>query len=272
MTDLTLPDLAVVRTAVQVCELRADDGTDEGLGLLDIRFSPFNNWYEIDSFWEGKFLERSVKGAFKRTIGQHNDRNSSHTMKTLFNHGMEFNEGDKLLGDIVELAEDTDSPRSTVRLWDAPFIRNLLPGFRSGAYGSSFMFQVRKDSWDNEPEPSDHNPDGLPERTLKEVHVLEAGPVTWPANPAATAGMRSVSHTDLYYERLAVRDPDKVGQLRSTFTALRDSGRLAPGARLVPALAPQETDDSASRRSDGSAHAHMRKRYFDQQKGQAHAA
>lgn len=260
----TVPELEIVavRSAPVVCALRADT-KDDGLGLMDVRFSPFNSWYEIDSLWEGRFLERSVPGAFKRTIGQHNDRGSAHQLRSLFNHGMEFNEGDKLLGDVVDFVEDEDSPRATVRLFDAPFVHNLLPGLRSGAYGSSFMFRVRKDTWNNEPEPSSHNPEGLPERTLKEVHVLEAGPVTWPANPAATAGMRCDKSTDLYYESLARRDPERVAELRTKITALRDSGRLAPGARLVPALAPQDPDDSAARRSEGLALAQQRKRYFE---------
>ena len=270
MNDLTLPELDVVRTALVACSLRtADDETDDSLGLMDVRYSPFNTWYEIDSFWEGKFLERTVPGAFKRTINQHNDKNSSHSMKTLFNHGMDFNIGDKLLGDILEHAEDSDSPRSTVRLWDTSYNRDLLPGLRSGAYGSSFMFRVRKDSWDNEPEASDHNPEGVPERTIKEAHSLEAGPVTWPASPTASAGMRSVSATDQYYERLAQRDPERVEALRSSITALRNAGRLAPGARLLPALAQQGTDDSAPSRSDGLVHAHKRARYFDMKGNQA---
>ena len=271
MTELTVPDLDVVRTALVACAFRATDDTEtDDLGLMDVRFSPFNTWYEIDSFWEGRFLERTVPGAFKRTINQHNDKNSAHNMKTLFNHGMDFHIGDKLLGDIVELQEDQDSPRSTVRLWDTSYNRDLLPGLRSGAYGSSFMFRVRKDSWDNEPEASDHNPEGLPERTIKEAHSLEAGPVTWPASPTASAGMRSaVSATDLYYERLAARDPERVESMRSTFTALREAGRLAPGARLIPALAQESTDDSATRRSTGLTHAQKRKRYFDMAGSQA---
>jgi HK97 family phage prohead protease len=270
MTDLALPELEVVRTTLTVCELRSDaDEVDDSLGLMDVRFSPFNTWYEIDSFWEGRFLERTVPGAFKRTINQHNDKNSSHSMKTLFNHGMDFNIGDKLLGDIVELAEDKDSPRSTVRLWDTSYNRDLLPGLRSGAYGSSFMFRVRKEEWEEPTEATEHNPDKLPERTVKEAHSLEAGPVTWPASPTATAGMRSASATDQYYERLAQRDPDRVEELRSRITALRDAGRLAPGARLLPALAQLQADDSADGRSTGLTHAQKRRRYFDMARSQA---
>jgi hypothetical protein len=43
------------------------------------------------------------------------------------------------------------------------------------------------------PGKSPHNPEGIPERTLKEVDVPEFGPVTFPAYAGATAGLRTVS-------------------------------------------------------------------------------
>jgi hypothetical protein len=126
------------------------------------------------------------------------------------------------------------------------------------------MFRVVQDSWNNEPGVSDHNPDGLPERTLKELRVFEAGPVTFPANPDATAGMRCVSGTDAYYELLARRDPGRVDGMRSRLIALRSAGPAAPGGTPGgggPADAPPV--DPASRHSDGTAQAHQRRRYLD---------
>lgn len=269
MTVETLAELDIVRLTLIPVSLRAVGDDDEAesaadagdvLGVMDVRFSPFNTWYEVSSWWEGNFMERTVPGAFKRTIGQHNDPNSSHNMKTLFNHGMDFHVGDKLLGDIFELQEDSDSPRSSVNLWDTSYNRDLLPGLKRGSYGSSFMFRVTKEKWDNEPEASDHNPKGLPERTITETHTLEAGPVTWPASPTATAGMRCMSATDAYYERLASRDPEQVERMRERVTALRAAGRLTPaGAQPTPVLAVSAvTDDSAPVRSSGLTHAQRR--------------
>jgi hypothetical protein len=141
MDTLTLPDLDIVRTTLLSCEIRAagagSDLTASGLGLLDVRFSPFNSWYRIDSMWEGSFLERTVPGAFKRTFDSHNAASNAdaHSIKTLFNHGMDPNIGDKLLGDILSASEASDSPVTTVDLWDTSYNRDLLPGLRSGAYG-----------------------------------------------------------------------------------------------------------------------------------------
>ena len=269
--DLTLPDLDLVRTTLVSCQLRADDDQatpDEGLGLMDVRFSPFNTWYRIDSWWEGSFLERTVPGAFKRTIAAHNaaTRVDAHNIKTLFNHGMDFTIGDKLLGDIVDLAEDADSPRSTVQLWDTSYNRDLLPGLRSGAYGSSFMFRVIKEEWDEEPGVSDHNPDGLPERTIKEARVFEAGPVTWPASPTASAGMRCASATDAYYDHLARRDPQRVDGMRSRLLALR-SGGPASGTPSGRGPATATPTDPAARHSGGLTHGERRQRLYPYLKG-----
>lgn len=265
----TLAELDVVRLTLIPVSLRAaaegdaeSDDTAPGdvLGVMDVRFSPFNTWYEVNSWWEGNFMERTVPGAFKRTIGQHNDPNSSHNMKTLFNHGMDFHVGDKLLGDITDLREEADSPVSTVNLWDTSYNRDLLPGLKRGSYGSSFMFRVTKEKWDNEPGASDHNPNGLPERTITETHTMEAGPVTWPANPTASAGMRCLSATDAYYERLASRDPERVERMRERVTALRAAGRLAPvGAQPGLVLAAGAVPgDSAPVRSSGLTPAQRR--------------
>ncbi len=269
---LTLPDLDVVRTTLIACSFRAAGDTtdedvdepDDSLGLMDVRYSPFNTWYEINSWWEGRFLERTVPGAFKRTIAAHNAavNKNSHNIKTLFNHGMYWNIGDKLLGDIIEAKEDADSPRSTVRLWDTSYNRDLLPGLRSGAYGSSFMFRVIKEEWDDEPGKSDHNPDGIPERTLKEVRVFEAGPVTWPASPTAAAGMRCMSATDAYYDHLARRDPHRVDLMRSRLTALRQGRSADIGTRPLGGPAGPEPTDSAVRHSGGLTHAQRRARMY----------
>lgn len=254
--SLLLNDLTVVRDLKVPAELRADESETEreGLGLMEVRFSPYNLWYRIDSFWEGSFLERSAPGAFKRTFNNHRS-NGLTGFKTLFNHGADLFIGDKLLGDVESLDEEADSPVSLVRLWDTSYNRDLLPGLRSGAYRSSFMFQVIRDEWNEEPERSDYNPDGIPERTLKEVRVLEAGPVTWPANPAATAGMRCVSGTDAYYDRLKLRDSSRVDHLlalRGNGPALRtpSAPRPAKSAPPVdPAPATRQGLTSAQRRA-----------------------
>lgn len=220
----TLPDLDVVRTWHLPVRADEEPAADGRLATMDVRFSVFDTWYEIDSWWEGQFLERTVRGAFRKTIREHNARKTeSAGVKVLFNHGMDFNVGDKLLGAVESLTEESDSPLGVVALDDTSYNRDLLPGLRRGGYGSSFMFRVIRDEWNDDPGAADHNPKGIPERTIKEIRLFEFGPVTWPANPDATSSLRCVAATDTYYEHLARRDPQRVDGMRSKLHHLRTS-------------------------------------------------
>jgi hypothetical protein len=69
----TLRDLDLVRALppqahpTTVRDATADDAGN-GIGRLSVRFSPFDTWYEINSMFEGEFLERTVRGAFAKTM------------------------------------------------------------------------------------------------------------------------------------------------------------------------------------------------------------
>jgi HK97 family phage prohead protease len=147
-------------------------------------FAVFNEWTEIDSMFEGHFLERIAPGAFKKTFREQQQ-------KVLFQHGQDPYLGDKILGQPETLAEDEIGAA-----YEVPLFRGLpellMDGLRAGAYGSSFRFRMMREEFDQEPDESDHNPRGLPERTLKEVQVPEFGPVSFPAYASATAGVRAI--------------------------------------------------------------------------------
>ena len=256
---VSLPDLVAVRTVLLPVRWRSADGDDEltsaegNLGLMDVRFSPFNTWYRVSSFWEGDFLERTVPGAFKATINAHNSAQAedAHRIRSMFNHGMDMQIDQKLIGNVVRASEEKDSPLLVVDVWDTTYNRDLLPGLRSGEYGASFMFSTIRDAWVYEPEKSDHNPDGLPERTLQEVRTFEAGPVTWPASPTASAGMRCYSATDAYYEALARRDPPRVDGMRSRLLQLRTSSSPRAEGDLT-----RVQDDAATEQQTAPASRH----------------
>ncbi|MGW5647524.1 HK97 family phage prohead protease [Saccharopolyspora sp. NPDC003762] len=250
MTTHTLPDLDLVRAVPT--SVRADGADAAGMPTMVVRFSAFDRWYEIDSYWEGRFLERTVRGAFKKTI-----RENGANLKILYDHGFDFQIGNKVLGSVASLREDPDSPVAEVQLFDTSYNRDLLPGIEAGAYGSSFRFRVVKEEWNDEPGRSEHNPDGLPERTIKEVRLFEAGPVTFPANPDSTVGVRCM--TDDYYQRLRARDPQRVDELRSRLHAHRtpDADPAAQPGTGRPGAAP-ETDEPAARHSGGLTHAQRR--------------
>ena len=193
----------------------AEVPNDGRIGTLEIEFSRFGAWYEIDSCWEGRFMERVQKGAFKSTINRH----GLNGVKVFFNHGFDPSVGSKVLGKPEILEERETSPFLQAGLLDTTYNRDLLPGLRAGAYGSSFMFEVVDEKWNYDAEPAEHNPDGLPERTITAVNLFEAGPVTWPANSEATAAVRS--GTDWLIELIRERDTDMYEELARCMRAFR---------------------------------------------------
>lgn len=182
---------------------RAADG--KSLGDLTGHFTRFGVWYEIDSPIEGHFLERMMPGSTQKTI----DENGAN-MRVTFNHGTDPSLGDKVLGPIAELREDEIGAFYRVPLFDTAYNRELEPGLRAGVYGSSMRFAIVKDRWNDAPNPSDYNPTALPERTVTEIRAQEFGPVTFPANEGADAGLRHImrSLTDRYAAQRIGADPD----------------------------------------------------------------
>jgi phage head maturation protease len=141
------------------------------------------------------------------------------------NTGLTGQIGSKPLGPIRELREDRTGAYYEVDLLDTSYNRDLRPGLAANLYGASFRMRVQADEWDDEPGRSDANPDGLPERTITRDKVLEFGPVTFPANPEATANVRSL--TDQYYSRLASRGTDRLAAAASSTAPMTPAERSA---------------------------------------------
>ena len=118
-------------------ELRAAD--DGGMPTMFGHFAVFNRWTEINSVFEGHFLERVVPGAFRKTFKENRDR-----IRALFQHGSDPQIGDKPLGTIEDLREDETGGYYEVSLLDTAYNRDLLPGLEAGLYGASFRFQVKR--------------------------------------------------------------------------------------------------------------------------------
>jgi len=188
-------------------ELRdATEERDGRIGTLVGHFAVFNQWTKIDSKREGTFMESIAPGAFARTI-----QNSAASMRVLFQHGHDGHIGEKPLGPIEVLREDDHGAYYEVPLLDTTYNRDLVPGLEAGLYGSSFRFNVLHQNVNKKPTRGDANPDGLPERTIKEARVREFGPVTFPAYEAAGAGMRCLS--DYFTQATLVEDHEHLERL-----------------------------------------------------------
>jgi HK97 family phage prohead protease len=211
VSDMSSPPREAIRAAFPAVEFRsADDLRDAGvalqdgeLGVLRILFSPVNEWTEINSKYEGRFMERFAPGAWAKTI-----RDSGPTIRALFQHGMDPQVGDKPLGPIRLLEENERGGYAEVALLDTSYNRDLIPGLKADLYGASHRFEVMREDPVMKPGRAPHNPDGLPERTVKEARLKEFGPVTFPAYKGATAGVRSI--TDDFLRRCFDEDPERL--------------------------------------------------------------
>jgi HK97 family phage prohead protease len=209
--------------------------SDDGMPTMVGHFAVFDQWTEIDSAFEGRFLERIAPGAFTKTFTEQRS-----AMRALFQHGKDPQIGDKVLGPIEMLEEDETGARYEVPLLDTSYNRDLLPGLQAGLYGSSFRFRVQKEDFQAKVKRSAYNPDALPERTVREAQVFEFGPVTFPAYSGATAGVRS--DTDLYVFDQLAQNPERLRVLLSStghVQALPDDGAATAGSH----------SDEASRKS-----------------------
>jgi len=248
----TLRELDVVR-AVSASRhpalVRAASG--DGMPTLEVRFSPYDTWYEVNSWWEGNFMERTVRGAFAKTMAEARAATVM-PVKMLFDHGYDPTIGNKPLSAVEALSEETDSAVASGTLFDTSYVHDLLPGLDAGVFGSSFRFRVIQESWNDEPGVSDSNPKGLPERTITEIRLFEQGPVTFPANPAATAGVRSL--TDVYYQRLRLREPEAVERLAQRAAQIRTprDGAAADGTAQLAGAARITSTEPAPGHSGGS--------------------
>lgn len=188
---------------------------------IELQWSVFDTWTEIDSWAEGNFMERIAPGSFTKTISE-NQAN----MRILLQHGQDPQVGQKPIASIESVSENDLGGYAEGRLLDGldPLI---VSGLRAGQYGSSFRFRVMVDEVVAEPEPGDHNPKGLPERTIREAAVSEFGPVTWGAYSQATAGVRSLTD-EMQFAQLRAMPPERLAELTEfwTRTDSEDMGTL----------------------------------------------
>jgi len=198
-TAADLPRLRenLVRGAEPMALRSEGEPSDGRLGTITGTLVNYGQWYEVDSRLEGKFMERVMPGAFAKTFAENRSR-----MQIIFDHGQDRAIGRKPLGPLEDVQDTVQRLDYSGALLDTSYNRDLAPGLRAGVYGSSHLFTIPNrdgESWNFHPVPTPANPEGLPERTIREARIKELGPTPFPVATGTVAGMRSL--TDDYFKR-----------------------------------------------------------------------
>ena len=153
-------------------EVRA--GGDGGAPLIQGYAAVFNS----PSLDLGGFREQIAPGAFKRSLRSGNKL-------SFFNHDPSMVLG-STRAKTLTVAENLEGLAYQVEPPDTQWARDLLVSMQRGDIGdASFTFRAVKDRWEV-------LEDGTQLRTLLEVELVELGPVTMGAYPAADSQVRTM--------------------------------------------------------------------------------
>ena len=223
-----MPDKETRTISADSLELRAaDDGAQPTI-------SGYGAVFDSPSLDLGGFREVIAPGAFARSL-----KARGTDIMSFFNHNPSMPLGSRRAGNLT-VAEDDKGLRYEVTPPETTYAADLMTAMRAKLVrGSSFTFLTRKDEWREEK--------GVQIRTLLEVDLIELGPVTNPAYPAASSQVRSMLEArglTLDGERaeqapdilalLAAWQPKDEAELRSALATL---------TALLPSEEPPPADD-----------------------------
>ena len=180
-------------------ELVYREEPDGSGGVLEGRMVPYDEWTEINSTLEGHFLERFRPGSLTKTLTER-----AHKLRVLFEHGFSPMLDVQPIAALESVREEDDGPYYRAGLFEG-IPQLIMSGLRAAQYGTSIGFRPVKVERNRKPEKSEHNPEGIEERSVTEAHLRELSVVTFPAYEGATAGVRSL--TDEHMRKLLLRDP-----------------------------------------------------------------
>ncbi|MEQ8176674.1 MAG: HK97 family phage prohead protease [Syntrophomonadaceae bacterium] len=156
-------------------EIRADEGSPPKL----VGYAAVFNSLSEDMGW---FREQIKPGAFANSI-----KNSD--IRALWNHNPDYVLGRNRAG-TLSLVEDEKGLKIEITPPDTTWARDLMESMRRGDVDQmSFGFRTKQDEWD------ERDPKNVV-RTLIEVELFDVSPVTYPAYPATSIGVRSAK--DIY--------------------------------------------------------------------------
>jgi HK97 family phage prohead protease len=227
------------RRIMPVGELRVE-GDDESRKIVGYA-AVFN---QLSSELWG-FREKIAPGAFGKTI-QESD------VRALFNHDPNFVLGRSKAG-TLDLAEDEIGLAIEIEPPDTQFANDLITSIdRGDVTQMSFGFRTITDEWQTVEEEQI--------RTLKEVELFDVSPVTFPAYPQTTVGLRSLGGADLGEFTAAIVRLDKGTATTADLTMIRG---FVDSTNEVLDAAPAEGGHDADNQGgaeDSASHKHAARR------------
>lgn len=155
-------------------ELRGADTTGRSLSGYAAVFNSPTEIYERGQ----TFNEQIARGAFAKAI------NNKDRVVLQFDHGQHGLIGSIPIGKIDALSEDARGLYVEATLMDNWLVQPVRDAIAAGAVdGMSFRFAVEDEEWDRSGD--------VALRTIKEVRLMELGPVVWPAYSDTSVAVRS---------------------------------------------------------------------------------
>ena len=215
---------------------------DEGdQGIIESMVVPFNEWIEVDSVFEGHFMERFAPGSLRKTLRENLNR-----IRVYFEHGFSNKYDSQPIAELKRAWEEAGGAWFNAALLEG-LDPVLLSGLQRGLYGASIGAKIVKTDIDAKPKLSAHNPKGLEERTYTEVQAHDFSITPRPAYASTSVAMRSITD-ELTVERFLVNGDaqDKLLQiLRETQEAEPTHSEPTDSETEVPAPAedPEQVEE-----------------------------
>lgn len=181
--------MAERETRVVVADLEARAGATAGERTLTGYAALYNSETRIGNW----FREVIEPGAFRSAIARKDD------VRALFNHDSNYVLGRTTAG-TLRLEDDERGLKYTVTLPDTQAGRDLWTSVQRGDVSqSSFAFTVDAEEWRDMKDP-------MPLRVVKDVHLFDVSPVTYPAYDETSVSARSQAETLREAARISAPD------------------------------------------------------------------
>lgn len=169
-----------LRSLLEAVEVRKSDGSPTKIAGYAVR------WGQLSSPIAGFFKEKFERGAFTKTLAERGN-----DIYAAWNH-----DSSQILGrapTTLKLEEDEVGLRYEITppSWADKHLETIE---RGDVRGSSFIFRAVKQTWDE----TDPNMDI---RTVSEADLFEVSPVTTPAYPTSSVGIRSAEAVHEEYKQ-----------------------------------------------------------------------